>query len=122
MKDLIYLLIIVTTSCYIYTKKNNKLKEGSTNFLFPIILLLLSIIIVPYIFYIFDEYNIPTLLGWGNNLDKQNWLSFLATYVGGVVSTIISSGFLIFVTKYQIDEEKQQNLKRAKKAKYYLKY
>lgn len=64
---------------------------------------------VPLLLYLMDKHNIPTQLGMVNNINSQNWLSFLGTYVSGMMTTLISVAFLIFVTREQLIKTFEDN-------------
>ena len=49
------------------------------------------------------------------NIDSDNWHSFLATYGSSLVSALIGAGFLVVVTGIQMDRSKEDNDDLAKK-------
>ena len=61
---------IIGVFCYKnYKKSQDRLEK---------ILYILGIFvyIIPIIMFYLDRYNIPKILGWGKNVNTQNWLAF----------------------------------------------
>ena len=62
--------------------------------------------------YNFDRYNLPSWMGWTTNIDTQDWLTFLGSYLPGIISTIVSAIMLLWVTAIQIKTNREDNEKR----------
>lgn len=62
--------------------------------------------------YNLDRYNIPTKFGWIENINSQNWLAFLSTYISSIASAIIGALFLIAVTVKQLEYTSKDSEKR----------
>ena len=65
-----------------------------------------SIIILPYLIYITDYFNIPSLLiklGIIKNLDIEFWKDFTSSYIATIAGTILSGAVVLFITKIQIE-------------------
>lgn len=77
-------------------------------------ILLIFVLIVPFIIYCLDRYNIPTYLGFCIDVDSQNWLAFIANYSAGIISATISAVILVIVTIEQIKKNNEDNIKRDK--------
>lgn len=101
-------IITICVGRYCY----NSYKKAESEYLRLLYILVVCIWIVPVSIYYLDRYNIPTKLTWANNLDTQNWLSFLGTYSAGIVSAVISAFVLVIVTALQIDRNNEDNIKR----------
>lgn len=99
-------LFLIVTFCY---KKYKKSQDGLEKSLY---ILGIFVYIIPVIMFYLDRYNIPTILGWGKNVNTQNWLAFLASYSSGVVSAIIGAIVLVIVTILQIKKNNEDNAKR----------
>lgn len=85
-------------------------KKGN-NDMIPLVYwaLMISCLSLLYI-YILDRYNLPTKWGWIRNLDSQNWLSFLGSYLTGVLTNIVNVMFLIGVTNIQLNHNREENM------------
>lgn len=71
-----------------------------------------SIIILPYLIYITDYFNIPSLLiklGIIKNLDIDFWKDFTSSYIATIAGTILSGTVVLFITKIQLDRTKDDN-------------
>ena len=66
------------------------------------------------VIYILDKNNIPTKLNLIDNMNSQNWLNFLATYLSAIITAASSSLFLFLITEHQInksDDSNKENLR-----------
>ena len=68
--------------------------------------------IVLIIIYSLDRYDIPSEMGWVDNINTQNWIMFLGTYLPSIISAVVGALFLIAVTVIQIEENRKDNEKR----------
>lgn len=71
-----------------------------------------SIIILPYLIYITDYFNIPSLLiklGIIKKLDIEFWKDFTSSYIATIAGTILSGAVVLFITKIQLDRTKNDN-------------
>lgn len=61
-----------------------------------------------------DKYNIPTALGIANNIDTQEWFSFIIDFLITMLATFISALFVLATTIGQIErvEENDQETHR----------
>lgn len=71
-----------------------------------------TIITIPAILYSIDKLDFSTIIS--NNIDIEFWKSFLETYIGSIVGGILSGGILLFITKLQLDREKEDSQNIAK--------
>ena len=102
------LLFVIIRFCI---RKYKEEKENEYKFLYLVTVvswLLLALI------YNFDRYNLPSSLGWTTNINSQNWLSFLGSYLPGIISTIVGAIMLLWVTALQINTNREDNAKRDK--------
>lgn len=66
------------------------------------------------VLYYLDRFNIPTFLGWNQNVDTQNWLSILSNFGTSVIVEILGGIILFFVTIMQINRTLEDSRKRDK--------
>ena len=71
-----------------------------------------TIITIPAILYSIDKLDFSTIIS--NNIDIEFWKSFLETYIGSIVGGLLSGGILLFITKLQLDREKEDSQNIAK--------
>lgn len=82
-----------------------KVFKGTKNsFEKGIYFLVLFAFLFPGFVYLVDDFNIPSNLGWTNNLGKHDWFSFLTNYFSTIFGFCISFFFTLFITKKQISE------------------
>lgn len=86
-------------------------KESKNDFEKVLYILLSVAIIFPLIIYYLDKYNIPSKLGYTENIISSNWVGILTNYSAAIISTLISTVFLIYITFTQIDETYKDNIK-----------
>lgn len=72
------------------------------------------IISIPITLYYLDLWNIPSELNLMKNIDSQNWLGFLFTYVSTIVSSVIGVTASIYIALTQIRKNNEDNEKRDK--------
>lgn len=100
--------VIVLMLYFIY-----KAFDKSSNMVERISYVVLAIIDVTLFgIYYLDKFNIPTELGWNKNVNTQNWLNFLGTYITGIISAGIGAVVSVFITIYQIRKNNEDNEKR----------
>ena len=92
-------------------KKYKEEKENEYKFLYLITIVCWLLLVL---IYNFDRYNLPSHLGWTTNVNSQNWLSFLGSYLPGIISTIVGAIMLLWVTALQINTNREDNEKRDK--------
>ena len=68
-------------------------------------------IMFPVVVYYLDRYNIPSKLGYTENIISSDWVSILTNYSAAIFSTLLSAVFLIFITFKQMDETYKDNIK-----------
>lgn len=68
----------------------------------------------PIIIYYLDKYNVPTLLKWNENVNTQNWLSFISSYLSSIAGAVFSAAVLVIVTVKQMDRTLKENQARDK--------
>ena len=68
--------------------------------------------IILVIIYELDRNNIPTKWGWTENINTQNWLMFLGTYLPSIISAMVGAIFMIAVTITQIEHNRKDSEKR----------
>lgn len=86
-------------------------KEPKNDFEKILYILLSAAIIFPLIIYYLDKYNIPSKLGYTENIISSDWVGILTNYSAAIISTLISTVFLIYITFTQIDETYKDNIK-----------
>lgn len=104
---IIVFAIILIFAILNYKKCNNGGEK--TIFIFYVI-----IISIPIILYYLDLWNIPSRLNSMKNIDSQNWLGFLFTYVSTIVSSVIGVTASIYIAFIQIRKNNEDNEKRDK--------
>lgn len=90
----------------IFTNEYKKIKEEFEQVLFISGLLIL---LIPVVIYYIDKWNIPTILKLNENIDPENWFNFIETYITSILTTFISSVFLVWVTAKQINRTYEDN-------------
>lgn len=105
---LFYIFVIIFLIFFIkwFYKEYKQAKEDNLQFL--VIMILISVAFPVVVFYL-DHYNVFTKLGYLSNASGDNWIDFFATYGSTLVSTLISSIFLVWVTSVQIYNAKEDN-------------
>jgi len=106
----ILMFIIATTILILLVKLNyKKCKTGVEK----VVLVLYGITyLTPILIYYLDLWNIPSLLNLTNNINTQNWLSFLSSYTSSIVSTILGVTASIYIAITQIRKNNEDNEKR----------
>jgi hypothetical protein len=99
--------IILIFAILNYKKCNN----GGEKIIFTFYVIIISI---PIILYYLDLWNIPSKLNLMKNIDTQNWLGFLFTYVSTIVSSVIGVTASIYIAFIQIRKNNEDNEKRDK--------
>lgn len=104
--------IIILVVIFIFAKLNYKKCETGgekTIFIFYV-----TIIYSPIILYYLDLWNIPSRLNLMKNINSQNWLGFVFTYVSTIVSSVIGVTASIYIAFIQIRKNNEDNEKRDK--------
>lgn len=70
--------------------------------------------ILPMFVYFLDRFNIPTQMGYTQNINATEWMNNIINYAGMILSTFISAAFLIFITLRQMEETSKENKEAAK--------
>ena len=112
MGDIILFLIIIISiviwlySIYIILNKSKSITKR--------IICIAVIIVVSTLLFIYylDRFNMPTKLGFDINVSTHDWLSFVGSYITGILSAGISAVVSVFVTIYQIKKNNEENIKR----------
>jgi len=86
-------------------------KETKSDFEKILYTLLSVAFTIPLIIYYLDRYNLPSKLGYMDNINASNWVSILTNFSATIISTLISAVFLIFVTFKQMKETYKDNIK-----------
>lgn len=86
-------------------------KDSKSDFEKVLYTMLSFAIILPLIVYYLDRYNIPSKLGYTENIISSDWVSILTNYSAAIISTLLSAVFLIFITFKQMDETYKDNIK-----------
>lgn len=104
--------IIIIVVIFIFAKLNYKEceKEGDK----IIFIFYVTIIYIPIILYYLDLWNIPSKLNLMKNIDSQNWLGFLFTYISTIFSSVIGVTASIYIAFVQIRKNSEDNEKRDK--------
>lgn len=98
--------VLIIYFIYKATNKSNSLVETISYLVLAIIdITLLGI-------YYLDRFNIPTELGWNLNVNTQNWLNFIGTFITGILGAGIGAIVSVFITIYQIRKNNEENTKR----------
>lgn len=104
----ILIIIIVLLFLYRLYKKAEDYMERT------LFILMVIVCFVPVGIYYLDSFNVPTVMKWTENLDSQNWLSFLANYTSSIISAIIGGVITMIVTIIQIQRNNEDSEKRDK--------
>lgn len=86
-------------------------KDSKSEFEKVLYIMLSCAIMFPLLVYYVDRYNIPSKLGYTENIISSDWLSILTNYSAAIISTLLSAAFLIFITFKQMDETYKDNVK-----------
>ena len=90
--------------------------KSSENSSIQVLMILIFVsVFFPLVIFFLDRYNFFSNIGYLENIDSDNWHSFLATYGSSLVSALIGAGFLVVVTGIQMDRSKEDNDDLAKK-------
>lgn len=100
------ILLLMIYFIYKATNKSNSLAEIISYLVLAVIdITLLGI-------YYLDRFNIPTELEWNINVNTQNWLNFIGTYITSILGAGIGAIVSVFITIYQIKKNNEENNKR----------
>lgn len=100
--------ILILHILYNINKKDNKLEDKIAHFMISITILAVLFI------YLLDKYNIPTKLNMNVNVNTQNWLNVIMTYISSILSAVIAAVVSVYITIYQIKKNNEDNDKRNK--------
>lgn len=109
MLNFIVAIIILLISIIFISKTYRNCKTIHEKIIFA---LMYVIGLSPTIIFYLDLYNIPSMFGYNEKIDTQNWLSFIMNYLGTIISAIIGAIFLVYMTMYQINKSNEDNDKR----------
>lgn len=104
-------LIILSFSYYFCIKFYKKCESLFEKIIYVLLAVMETFIVV---LYYLDRYNVPTLLGWNQNVDTQNWLSLLSGFGISVIVEVLGGIILFFVTIMQINRTLEDNRNRDK--------
>lgn len=99
-------LILSAYYCYREYKKCENILEET------LFIMLFISCFLPVCIYYLDRFNIPTFFKCTENINTQNWLSFLSTYSTGIISAFIGGLLLILITFIQINKNSDDIRKR----------
>ena len=91
-----------------FTKEYRKEKDI---FIKSIMIIIIIAIGFPLFIYLMDKGNFFSKLGYIKNVNVENWHNFISTYGSALVSTLISTIFLVWSTGEQIRSSKEDNAK-----------
>lgn len=104
----IFSLAIVIFSITIFVKGYNDSKSDLEKALY----IIMSVACMfPLLIYYLDRYNIPTKLGYTENIVSRDWVNIITTYSTSIISTLLSAIFLIFITFKQMRETSNDNIR-----------
>ena len=103
---IIFKIVFVIAMIFIYVKISKSTKNFAERFLN---ILIEIVVIVPFIIYDIDRYNIPTKYGYTNYVNSDRWFNFISQYVASIIGTILSGGFLLLITRKQIKSQTDSN-------------
>lgn len=111
------MFFIITIIIFLFIKTNYKKCKRDVEKIAFIVLVIIWV--TPVLIYYLDLWNIPSFFKLTNNINSQNWLSFLSNYTSGIVSTIIAVTVSISLALYQIEKSNAENKKRDKENREY---
>ncbi len=111
MTEIISFIIVFAIILIFAILNYKKCKTGGEQIIFIFYVIIISI---PIIIYYLDLWNIPSRLNLMKNMDSQNWLGFLFTYVSTIVSSVIGVTASIYIAFIQIRKSNEDNEKRDK--------
>lgn len=111
MIEIISFIIVFAIILIFATLNYKKCNNGGEKIIFIFYVIIISI---PIILYYLDLWNIPSKLNLMKNIDSQNWLGFLFTYVSTIVSSVIGVTASIYIAFIQIRKNNEDNEKRDK--------
>lgn len=108
VKIIAYSIILIITIISIYAsikmyKKAETITEKTLYILF------IFVILVPIAVYFLDKYDVPTKIGYLNNINSNRWFNFISTYISSIVGTIVSGVILVLITMKQIQIQIESN-------------
>ena len=104
----IFSLAIVIFSITIFVKGYNDSESDLEKALY----IIMSVACMfPLLIYYLDRYNIPTKLGYTENIVSRDWVNIITTYSTSIISTLLSAIFLIFITFKQLRETSNDNIR-----------
>lgn len=107
--SIVVTLIILVFSYFLCIKFYNKC-ENQFEKTFYILFVAMETFVA--VLYYLDRYNVPTFLGWGQNVDTQSWLSILSGFGINVIVEILGGVILFFVTIMQVNKTLDDNKSR----------
>lgn len=112
MTEIISFIIVFAIILIFAILNYKKCKTGGEQIIFIFYVIIISI---PIIIYYLDLWNIPSRLNLMKNMDSQNWLGFLFTYVSTIVSSVIGVTASIYIAFIQIRKSNEDKKKEIKK-------
>lgn len=73
------------------------------------------VVFFPITFFYLDFYNVPSKIGWINNINSNEWLNIIFTYAVGILSALIGAYMTIRSVKMSIDEQEKVRKEEEKK-------
>lgn len=98
-------IMIIIYLAYRAINKTNSLGEKIGEIIIAIVIATFLLV------YYLDRCNIPTKFHWNENVDTQNWLSFIGNYLTGIISAIIGSLVAVWAALYQTKKNNEENIK-----------
>ena len=111
----IFSIIVIIFICFFSIRKiRSYYKSAESNLEKALYDILTLTILFIGIVYALDRFNIPSILGYTENIDSSDWVNNITNYAIVIFSTLLNSAFLIFVTRKQIQASYEDNIKLNK--------
>ncbi len=104
MSMLIILFLFITFSIFIikYVKRCEYIER-------LIAIALVFSTLVPLAIYYSDWFNLPSRLGFLDNIDSNRWFNLASDYIITIIGTILSSSVVILTTMHQFQKQTEEN-------------
>ena len=113
---IVIIIMLISFKSFIFIVKT--IKNADNLFEKTVYYSILFIIFVPIVLYLLDRFNLPSKFGYTINVNSSNWFTFISSYVGCILGSIISGIVLVGVTFSQIrrdeDRKKVETLEQRK--------
>lgn len=106
--QLLLSVVLIVFSIKIFIKGY---KDAKNEFEQVLYIVLSIAIMFPLVIYYLDRYNIPSRLGYTENINSSEWVSILMNYSAAIITAIIGAIFLVYVTFKQMNETYRDNIK-----------